>query len=146
MVEVLLLILMFAAGQSDASRVMQDIQSSHIDANVPDSADFEKFLRRDLADYFAVARKKKGVPVEFEPLRREPTQSGVGYPKFYLWVGIDGAKNPQDRGAVRLQAIEKKRFEVTHYFSEEAIRNDPNAIYRVFPAQVCERIKAKLSP
>jgi hypothetical protein len=139
-----LLISAFAAAQPDAGQVMQEIQRSHIDANVPDSADFEKFLRRDLADYFSTARKKKGVQVEHEPLRKGPTQSGVSYPKFYLWIRIGGGKNPQDRGAVRLAAIEKKRFEVTDFISEEAIRKDPKGIYGIFPAQVCETIRGKM--
>jgi len=113
---------------------------------VPDSADFEKVLRRDLAAYFATARKKKDVPVEYEPLRRGPTQSGVSYPKFYLWVRVSGGKTPKDRGAVRIEAIEKKRFAVTDFVPEETIRADPNGIYQVFPAQVCETIKGKVTP
>ncbi len=142
----MLLISVLAATQPDAGQVLQDIQRSHINANVPDSADFENFLRRDLAAYFAAAGKKKSVLVEHESLRKGPTQSGVSYPKFYLWVRIAGGKNPKDRGAVRLAAIDKKRFEVTDFVSEESIRNDPNGIYRIFPAPVCETIKAKVTP
>ncbi len=140
-----LLISALAAAQPDAGQVVQDIQRSHIDANVPDSADFEKILRRDLADYFSTARNKKGIPVEYEPLRRGPTQSGVSYPKFYLWVRIAGGKNSQDRGAVRVAAIEKKRFEITDFVSEEAIRKSPDQLYSVFPAAVCETIKGKMN-
>jgi hypothetical protein len=64
---------------------------------------------------------------------------------FYLWVQIAGGKSPQDRGAVRLKAIDKKRFEVTDFVPEDMIRSDPAGIYRVFPAPVCERIKAKVT-
>lgn len=131
---------------SDTERVFQEIQRSHIDGNVPDAADFERFLRRDLADYFAAARKMKSVPVEYEPLRRGPTQSGVSYPKFYLWVRIAGGKTPQDRGAVRVAAVEKERFEVTDFISEETIRNTPTGLAQIFPAQVCETINAKVAP
>lgn len=135
-----------AAASADAGTPssFQDIQRSQIDANVPDSADFDKFLRRDLGEYFSAIRKAKQVSVEYEPLRRGPTQSGVSYPKFYLWVRIAGGKNPEDRGAVRVAAMEKKRFEVTDFLSEEAIRKDPSGIYRVFPVPVCETIKAKV--
>ena len=125
-------------------QAMQDVRSSHVDANVPDSADFERFLRRDLADYFAKARKRN-VSVEYEPLRRGPTQSGDAYPKFYLWVTIGGGKSPQDRGAVRVAAIDKKRFEVTDFVSEEAVLSDPQGIYRIFPGVVCETINAKVT-
>jgi hypothetical protein len=131
-------------GLPGAGEVMRDIQDSHIDANTPDSADFEAFLKRDLAAYFAKARKKT-VSVDYEPLRRGPTQSGVGYPKFYLWVTIAGGKSPADRGAVRVAAIEKKRFEVTDFVSEEAVRTNPSAIYQVFPAPVCDKINAKMA-
>ena len=139
------------AGQADSGRpsaeqVIRDIQGSHIDANVPESADFEKFLRRDLVAYFSTARKKKGVSVDYEPLRRGPTQSGVSYPKFYLWVRVAGGKTSKDRGAVRVEAIEKKRFEVTDFVSEETIRAAPNGIYEIFPAQVCVKIQEKVTP
>jgi hypothetical protein len=102
-----LLACLFVAAQPRAEEVMPDIQRSHIEANVPDSADFEKFLQRDLESYFAKARKKS-VAVKYEPLRNGPTQSGVGYPKLYLWVQVAGSKSPQDRGAIRLEAIDKK--------------------------------------
>jgi hypothetical protein len=134
------------AGRPSAEQVMRDLQRSHIDANVPASADFENFLRRDLAAYFSTARKKKDVSVDYEPLRRGPTQSGVSYPKFYLWVRIASGKSSKDRGAVRIEAIDKKRFEVTDFMSEDAIRSAPNSIYGIFPAQVCEKIKEKVTP
>src|SRR5690348_2540808 len=66
------------------------IQSSHITENVPDAADFERFLQRDLQSYFADARKEPAVTVDYEPLRRGVTQSGLSFPRFYLWVRISG--------------------------------------------------------
>jgi hypothetical protein len=139
-----LLVSLLAAAQQPGEQTMQDIQRSHIEANVPAPADFERFLKRDLVSYFAQARKKN-LPVDFELLRDGPTQSGVSYPKFYVWVRVAGGKSPEDRGAVRLAAIEKKRFEVTAFLSEEVIRSDPEGIFRLFPGQVCERIKAKVT-
>jgi hypothetical protein len=130
--------------QPGAEQAMRDIQRSHIDANLPDSADFEAFLSRDLTAYFTNARNKS-VSIEYEPLRKGPTQSGVAYPKFYIWVTIAGGKSPLDRGAVKVAAIEKKRFEVVEFVSEDAVRSDPNAIDRVFPAPVCEKIRAKVA-
>ena len=139
-----LLIFALAAAQPDAGQVLRYIQKSHIDANVPDSTDFEKFLWRDLAEYFSTTRNRKVTSLEYEPLRQGPTQSGVSYPKFYLWVRIAGGKNPQDRGVVRVAAIEKKRFEVTDFVSEETILKDFDKLYGVFPAAVCETIKGKM--
>jgi hypothetical protein len=109
---------------------LRDAQQSHIDENVPAPPDFDKFLRRDLAAYFAQERKRKDLPLELELLRDGPTQSGVAYPKFYVWVRIAGGKTPADRGAVRVAAIEKKRFEVTDFLSEQNIGTEPDRIYR----------------
>jgi hypothetical protein len=140
-----LLTLLLAAAQPTPEQAIQDVQRSHIEGNVPGPAEFDKLLRRDLAGYFAQARKKKKIAVDFELLRDGPTQSGVSYPKFYAWVRVAGGRSPADRGAVRLAAIEKKRFEITDFVSEQAIRNDPEEIFRLFPGQVCERIKTKLA-
>lgn len=140
----LISLLFFATAQQSADQATQDIQRSHIEANVPAPADFDRFLQRDLRSYFAQARKSEEVRVEFELLREGPTQTGVSYPKFYAWVRVDGGKSPADRGAVRLAAIEKKRFEVTDFVSEQAVRKDPDGISQIFPGAVCERIKSKL--
>jgi len=48
-------------------------------------------------------------------LRDGPTQSGVSYPKFYLWVRVAGGKSVDDRGAVRVVAVKRKRFDVTDF-------------------------------
>src|SRR6266550_7076938 len=70
----------------------ESIAESHIRANVPDERDFDKFLKRDLEQYFKDTLQKT-VTVEFELLRKEPTQTGIAYPKFYAWVTIrDGGK------------------------------------------------------
>ena len=122
---------------------MLEISRSHIDANVPAAGDFDRFMLRDLAGYFAATFKDQ--PVHYELLRDGPTQSGVSYPKFYLWVTVGNGKSPQQRGAVRVAAIEKKRFEVSDFISEDAVKKDPSGIYRVFPASVCEKINAKVT-
>jgi hypothetical protein len=119
---------------------MRDVQASHISANVPSSKDFERFLQRDLGEYFSRSRGKP-VFVEFEWLRHGPTQSGMSFPKFYLWIHLAGGESPDDRGAVRVAAVEQNRFNVTDFISERVIRAEPEAVYRVFPGPVCERIK-----
>lgn len=77
-------------------------------------------------------------------LRDGPTQAGVAYPKFYVWVRVFEGASVVDQGAVRLAAIEKREFQVTDFLSERTIRADPKVIYRVFPAPVCDRINGKL--
>ncbi|MBI1997230.1 MAG: hypothetical protein HYS66_12270 [Deltaproteobacteria bacterium] len=139
-----LLTLSFAlASQSPDFSVLQDIQRSHIEANVPPSAEFNRILQRDLDSYVTKMRGKTA-RVEYEMLRDGPTQSGIAYPKFYVWVRVFEGASVVDQGAVRLAAIERREFQVTDFLSERAIRTDPKAIYRVFPTPVCERINSKL--
>jgi hypothetical protein len=130
--------------QTDVERGLQDLQRSHIEANVPAPSDFDHLLARDLGAYFTAARKQKSVPVQFELLRAGPTQSGVSYPKYYVWVRVAGGVTADDRGAVRVEAVDRTRFEVTDFISERAIQTDARRIHSVFPAPVCDRIEEKL--
>jgi hypothetical protein len=130
--------------QSGAEQALKDVQLSHIEANVPAPGDFNRFLLRDLGAYFVRTRKQKSVSVDFELLRDGPTQSGISYPKFYVWVRLDGGKSSDDRGAARIAAVERKQFEITDFVSEQEIRSDKDAIYSAFPGPVCEKIKARL--
>jgi hypothetical protein len=129
--------------QAPDPRVLEDIQRSHIEANVPPPGQFATLLQRDLEAYFN-ASKKKGVRVEYELLRDGPTQSGVAYPKFYLWVRVLDDGTIIKQGAARVAAIARKKFDITSFVSEGSIRADPKALYSVFPSPVCERIKAQL--
>ena len=126
-----------------APDVFRELQRSHIEANVPAPEDFDRMLTRDLEAYFKT-RLAKVVRVKAEPLRDAPTQSGVAYPKFYMWVQAFEGTVAVEQGAVRVEARERKQFDVTHFVSETEIRANPAALSGIFPAPVCERIKAKL--
>jgi hypothetical protein len=141
---ILPLIAILLAANTDQTQVIRDIQASHIVANVPSPADFEPFLRRDLKAYFANERHLKNVKVEFELLRDGPTQTGVSYPKYYIWVRINGGKSAADRGAACVSAVDRKGFDVTIFASEREIRANVPALKFVFPGPVCEKIEAKL--
>lgn len=123
--------------------VFAQIAESHTAANVPTKANFDKFLRRDLTAYFAKATGKK-VIVKYELLRDGPTQSGVAYPKYYLWVKISRDKTPLQEGAVRVAAIQRRRFEVTHYLSKVEIAKRPEQIEETFSVPVAEKIRQKI--
>jgi hypothetical protein len=129
--------------QAPDARPLEDVQRSHIEGNVPPPAEFAPLLQRDLEAYFNPTHEK-GVTVEHELLREGPTQSGAAYPKFYAWVRVLEERAIVKQGAVRLAAVERKRFDVTSFASESAIRADPKALYSVFPAPVCWKIMAKL--
>src|SRR6266853_214225 len=122
---------------------MRQVQRSHIEANVPADADFERLLQGDLDRYFK-AKRPKPFKLTYEFLRRGPTQSGVSYPKFYLWVQVSEEGRVVEQGAVRIAAVEKKEFQITDFIGEPAIRSDPAGINRVFPALVCDTIKQRL--
>jgi hypothetical protein len=111
------------------------IQESHIDANVPAASEFDQYLQRDLKSYFS------GANVTVDLLRREPTQSGVAYPKFYAWVRAVAPGAPPAEGAVRVEAVDRQKFIVTHFLSVQEIRSNPSQVDAIFPAPLCPAIK-----
>jgi len=126
-----------------AEAVIDDLLQSHIAANVPAEADFDRFLRRDLVSYFT----ESGQPpasVQYELLSNEPSQVGIGFPKYYVWVSVTRSGKQVIRGAGRLAAIQRERFEVTHFVSEVDIQRDPGQLGRLFPAPVIARINEKI--
>ena len=121
----------------------ESIAESHIRANVPEEKDFDKFLKRDLEKYFKHT-KQKPVTVEYELLRKEPTQSGIAYPKFYAWVTVRDGAAVVEQGAVRVAAVEKKSFDVTHFVSEAEIKRAPAALDEIFPLPVANKIRERV--
>jgi hypothetical protein len=129
-----------ASGQS----VGDAIADSHVRANVPDEKDFDAFLKRDLESYFKDL-KKKDVVVEYQLLRDGPTQSGTAFPKFYIWVTVKENGTLLEDGAVRVAAMEKKRFGVYDYLTRADIERDLDKVYQTFPRLVVEKIKEKMA-
>lgn len=131
--------------QSDpASEALAEVQQSHIEGNVPPAAEFDQILKRDLAAYFGGGSAEARPVVEYRLLREAPTQSGVAYPKYYVWVRVESGGANAREGAARLAAVDRERFEVTDFLSREQIAADPGGIYQVFPAPVCERIEEEM--
>jgi len=124
------------AQPSSPEQLMLQIQRSHIEGNVPPPEQFNAMLRRDLASYFNTQT------LSYELLREGPTQSGVSYPKFYLWVKAT-RKDETVVGAVRVAAIEKIRFEVTDFLPSERIQSDPTQAQQLFPALLVPSILAR---
>lgn len=148
--KVLVAVLFFVAAVAMSAQTPQDdaiaaIQKSHIDANVPDQADFDSFLRRDLAKYFK-EKTGKDLDISYELLRAGPTQVGIGFPKYYVWVqGIAGGKLEQE-GAVRLAAVKKTHFSITDYITKSEASATPENLVKVFPKPVVDKINQKLKP
>jgi len=130
----------YAQNQQDSAqqRMFEDIQKSHLDANIPDQFQFDSLLKRDLEKYFS--KKSKPVVVKWEFLREVATQSGVAYPKYYLWTKVYTEDKLSKEGAVRVAAIDKIRFDITDFVSIKEIKNHSQDIYAIFPSAVCEKI------
>ena len=126
-----------------SAETIRDISTSHIKGNAPQDAVFAKYLQRDLITYFTKLTGKK-LTVEYEFLRQGATQSGLSYPKYYLWVKLRHGKRILHEGAVRVAAIEQKQFEVTDYLSKADMKKSPLQIEGVFPPSVAEKIRQRL--
>ncbi|HAH23074.1 MAG TPA: hypothetical protein DCL77_04810, partial [Prolixibacteraceae bacterium] len=96
---------------SSEQKTLIDIQKSHIDDNVANQAQFDSLMKRDLEKYFSATFGP--VSVKWEFLRNGATQSGVAYPKYYLWTKIYNGDKLLNEGAVRVAAIEKTGFGIT---------------------------------
>jgi hypothetical protein len=136
-------VLLFSAPAEAAAPQVPDIPAAHIAAHVPANEDFGAFMVRDLRVFLRVRAEEE---VTFELLREGPTQSGVSYPKFYLWVRVllaDG--NEQVSGAVRVAAIDRLGFEVTDFIRREDILNGTADPASVFPAALVDRVREHAS-
>jgi hypothetical protein len=140
---VILSFTLFCGAAFSQSSVIDEISKSHIDANVPDEKDFASFLKRDVAEYFVKAHGKD-LAVDYELLRKGPTQAGIAYPKYYAWIVVSKEGKPIEEGAVRLAAIDKKRFAVTHYFSRGEMEKNPEELLNTFPKEVAERLRRRV--
>lgn len=138
----LLLALTGAAMAACQSLRPESVSDSQIRGNVPEDADFDRFFKRDLEDYFK--NPGKVVTVEYELLRKAPTQHAVSSPKFYAWVKVYEDGVFLEEGAVRVGAVEKKLFVVIQYLPRAEIEQGSERMNALFPDSVIEKIKEKV--
>lgn len=119
-----------------------EIQKSHIDGNVPEAGVFDAYLLRDLEAYFAADGMSKPT-VKYTLFRKEPTQSGVAFPKYYAWLSAVSDAGDVRIGAVRLAAVDRTAFEVTDFMRREDILANLDALARVFPAALLPAIRER---
>jgi hypothetical protein len=131
-----------AGSKSKRARVLAE-KKKHIEANVPDKNDFDAFLRRDLTKYFK-EKTGKQLEVDYELLRKKPFQAGKkypsAYPKFYLWIELYENNKLVNKGAARVAAIEKKRFEVITFADKKEIEQEKYDAIAFFPIGVSTMI------
>lgn len=132
------------AGACDnaGAQIVPSVQQSHIAGNAPGEESFDALLSRDLVAYFA-SRGLTDPEIGYELLRRGPTQSGVAFPKFYLWVSATSAQGDVMTGAVRVAAIDRVRFEITDFVARADILANPDGLASIFPAALLPAIRAK---
>lgn len=113
-------------------------KKSHIEGNVPNQADFDIFLQRDLEAHFSSSGSN--ITLKYQLLRNDPTQSGISFPKYYVWVQVFEGANIVQEGAARVAAIEKKRFEVFDFIDKPSLKENPSSAALVFPAPLLAKI------
>jgi hypothetical protein len=117
-------------------------QNSHIEANIPPQEIFQETLERDCLSHL-LGLGYRGDRIEVELLRTGPTQSGMSFPKYYVWIALRKSDAVVTTGAARLAAVNGQRFEVTEYMPAEQVRENPTRLSAVFPAALVEYIRAR---
>jgi hypothetical protein len=121
-----------------AQNPMSDIARSHIDANVPSPEFFDVYMKRDLSSY--LCKSAASCRIEYQLLRDGPTQTGISYPKFYVWAKCFIDNRLQTEGAVRVAAVNKKEFQITNFLSRSQISDSPQQVGEIFPAPLVPNI------
>lgn len=131
------ILFLFCSCQSPLNPIAQ----SHIEANVPDKENFDRLLLSAITEHLSVASKSEVHDVQYQLLRDAPTQTGIGYPKYYLWArALDGKNRLVTEGALRVAAIDRVAFRVTDFLSKETIIAEPERVQKVFPTTLNERV------
>ncbi len=120
---------------------MTSIANSHVEGNAPKGELFDKYLKRDLTSYFC--KNEKDCRIEYDYLRQGATQSGVSYPKYYLWTRCFTKEQLKSKGAVRVAAVNQERFDVTDFLPANDILASPDKVGNIFPASLVDKIVQK---
>ena len=110
------------------------LQQSHTDGNVPPQESFAEFLNRDLLAFFQAGAASSATSVQFHLLRNGPTQSGVSFPKFFVWVKVFSSATVLEEGAASVAAINRTHFEITNFQSAQQINARPSVVSSIFPS------------
>ena len=120
------------AGAPDPGQIFADIQRSHIDGNVPDAPDFDRFLRRDRGSFLQGSQETRR-PRRVRVAARWPNTVGRQFLRVISGSRVAGGENSRGPRGRSVAAVEKKRFEVLTFISEESFRRDPTVLCRRGP-------------
>ncbi|NQZ90680.1 MAG: hypothetical protein HRT54_24240 [Colwellia sp.] len=119
-------------------KMMAEIRQSHIDGNVPEQSKFHEFLQRDLRAYYS--DDNDNFELSYELLREQPTQVGIAYPKYYVWVVVKSNGKLTQQAALYIAAIDKKKFKVYDSLSKLKIQQTPSSVSKIFPRPLINKI------
>ena len=100
-------------------------------SDIPRQATFDQELSWAILVYFTT-NQSSTVGISYELLRKEPTITGLAYPKYYVWVEVRSDWKLVQAGAARLAAF-RGSLAVTDFLSAEAIRSDTTTVAAIFP-------------
>ena len=138
-----LILWLLAVGDVPAQPIPEALQNDYIEANVPPEDVFSTYLERDVLAYMRAEISPKITDVKTTLLRQGATQSGIAYPKFYLWVVATSKGGAVIDGAARIAAVDRAGFKITRFLSKKEIKDDPQAVTSTFPAPIVPDILAK---
>lgn len=121
---------------------LSDVAESHIQGNVPAGQDFRPFLIRDLPSYLKPRYGDK-IAFDYEFLREGPTQTGIGFPYYYLWIKGTNSEGTTINAAVEVAAVSKLRFNITAFVPRQEIAAHPETLRDKFPELLIQSIYNK---
>lgn len=116
--------------------IIGSLVNSHLTANSIPDENIDTVFKRDLTEQFS-KKYKCPVDIKIDFLQSYPTQTGVGFPKYYCWVDINKDGKRIDEGAARISGIDKDSVYVNTFMSLSDIKADPQWVYEYFPKSVC---------
>jgi hypothetical protein len=118
-------------------------QNENVLEGVPDNKTFGPLLIHVLTSCFEDDRFKD-LQFKYTFLADHPFQSGIAFPKYYLWVEKYDGSHPIGRGVIEVAAIDQTRLGVVEFVSKKDLATDLEWIKRHYPPEVCKSILQKI--
>lgn len=121
---------------------LRGIPESHVAGEVPKQEVFNEYMNRDLGIYFEKQNAKK-VKVTYSLLKNEPVQSGLGSPKFFVWVYVKDSNSSEriEEGVVQVGANAGESFTVMSFKSKQQLQTERESLDQIYPSDVVVKIK-----
>jgi len=114
-------------------------QNESVHEGIPDEKTFEPLLIRVLSSYFEDDRFKN-LQFRYMLLADHPFQSGIAFPKYYLWIEKYDGSRFIGQGVMEIAAIDQTRLGVIEFTSKKDLETDREWIKQHYPPEVCQSI------